>query len=406
MSTNVALGKPVLEANVENPRAATDGVTNNYDRPGYSAFIWPGHLTVDLERPCHLRLIRVLLWNRDQRAYKYRLDLSLDDAVYVEVHDNSNYGARGWQVIVLDPPVKARFIRIDGLHNTNNNKIHILEVEAYEELPVPLKPAAEATVVQPIVEEFAASEEPTPRIESVAQYAEYIGRGRWDEDALFRGQRQDLPLLPRIARPLDFRPKKRLGIAQTEQSMLADFKSRSVPFLSTEVQGELEWLALAQHHGMATRLLDWTANAMAALWFAVERPPAEEKDGTRLDAVVWTVRRRDSDRIRDEERSSPFVLNRTVLFQPRHITPRIVAQSGWFSLHAGGGGGSESSFVALEEDPRYALRVRKLHIVSTSFAVIRRQLDVNGTNGAALYADLPSLCRHIDWQHSFLEDEP
>nr|WP_244166618.1 FRG domain-containing protein [Burkholderia anthina] len=70
-----------------------------------------------------------------------------------------------------------------------------------------------------------------------------------------------------------------------EARMLDEFTRRALPHLEPGQNLEAcDWLALAQQHGMRTRLLDWSGNALAALWFAVRR--AGESGG---DGVVWCL---------------------------------------------------------------------------------------------------------------------
>ena len=95
--------------------------------------------------------------------------------------------------------------------------------------------------------------------------------------------------------------------------MLRLFKEQSLPFLNFTPSNDWEWLALAQHHGLPTRLLDWTTNPLVAAYFAVEK----EHNG---DSAVYAYRTRNFLNISDKP--DPFKTKKFGKFIPSHVTQR------------------------------------------------------------------------------------
>jgi hypothetical protein len=138
---NVALGKPV-EENHTGRELITDGKRTGYSgKQGFCHFYWPGRITVDLRATFSVKCIRVLLWDGDSRLYKYRLLISTDHRAWQVVHEAETTGSNGWQVFRFPAGIPVRYVRVHGLHNTSNSKIHIVEIEVHDSEPDKLEKA-------------------------------------------------------------------------------------------------------------------------------------------------------------------------------------------------------------------------------------------------------------------------
>jgi hypothetical protein len=238
---------------------------------------------------------------------------------------------------------------------------------------------------------------PVKEVGSLPEYLQHIEEQCTGErNVLFRGHTNTKwKLEPKIAR---FRLRTRFTLPTAEAEMLQDFKRQALPHVARELRNDWDWLALAQHHGLPTRLLDWTTNALVALWFAVERPPEDNEKG-----AVWMFFGEPADYADDEKIKDPLSAGRTLIFRPRHLTPRIIAQSGWFTVHKFLPG--RPGFVPLEVNSKQKARLKKIEIPSRFFPALREDLGRCGLNAGTLFGDLNGISKQLAWEFSPLDDE-
>jgi len=232
----------------------------------------------------------------------------------------------------------------------------------------------------------------TPRkvINSAVDLAKIVRSLPDGQRFLFRGQNVNLPPLPRLAREAQKRNLSAEQVLKTEQVMLERFRHESVPFLQgIRPSTDFDWLSLAQHHGLPTRLLDWTSHAMTALWFAVANDPPENVS----EGVVWLLKVEQKNEVKPGDSVKVFELRRTYIFQPFHIDRRIAAQAGWFSIHWYSEG--PRKFFSLDRIRTFKANLDGYAVPKKHFNKIRTELRLLGVTEATLFPDLSGLSAEI-----------
>lgn len=194
------------------------------------------------------------------------------------------------------------------------------------------------------------------------------------EKIIYRGHaNHNWRLIPSIGRyGSDEWSKESLDL---EIKSLEEFKKRSIPYLKVTPKTNIEWLCLMQHHGCATRLLDFTKNPLIALFFASD--PSEATDGEVLIAKYG----RTYENVSDEnlfERSNNFA------YYPPHITERIVGQSGCFV------------YSYKPNAPLNGKQIEAITIPKLEKYTLRRELNELGVSYSSLFPGIDGICKDLN----------
>jgi hypothetical protein len=204
------------------------------------------------------------------------------------------------------------------------------------------------------------------------------------ETTIYRGQRKGYTLLPNICRKGE--PE---SLLINERALITAFKEKAPRCLQVVPKNDVQWLEVAQHHGLHTRLLDWTSDPYIALWFALNK---SEIDNSRPE--VWVMNALKTDVINEGDNTRPFSGTRTKVFRAAFEIPRSKAQNGYFTVfkHVEI---SKNGFVAIEKNKQLKMRISKILIERHAVDRLTKQLNAMGYNEDMLFPDIDKIAASV-----------
>jgi hypothetical protein len=201
----------------------------------------------------------------------------------------------------------------------------------------------------------------------------------------YRGESDPTHLLvPKAGRP-HFAQKK---IKDTD--LFQTWCRHAIAYLDKPITDQWDLLAIAQHHGLATRLLDWTSNPMIAAFFAVT--VSYNSQAQKSESIIFAHYSNHAF-IDKNEYSDPFNCNKGIYrVSPRSIAPRIMRQSGIFTLH-------NPPTAELDKNLPKGDIIMKMIIEPTYLKKFSIELSHYGINKLSMFPDLDGLSSHVNWTY-------
>jgi hypothetical protein len=221
--------------------------------------------------------------------------------------------------------------------------------------------------------------------DSIADFEGFLDKRIRSSHVVFRGQNSSWPLLPYISRVV--RPHH---IIEVERELRKSFRDECVPYVGSLPRNEWDWLALAQHHGVATRMLDWTRDPFIALWFAVRTRPK----GAAYLPEVWVFDPLPENIVSNKENESPFSLPSTKVFVPEPFHPRVAVQQAAFVVfkHLAN---YRNGFCELSKNTMLKQRLERIRFPEDCERRVRTALNRRGYSSFSLFPDLDKVCKKM-----------
>lgn len=200
----------------------------------------------------------------------------------------------------------------------------------------------------------------------------YRGKGRY----MFRGQADcGWDLIPKAGR-LEY-------VSENDLMMFNSWSRRARAYMRDLPESPWGRLAIAQHSGLATRLLDWSLNPLVAVFFAISELPE-------TDAAVYCLNALRERRVVSEKDSFSDIECTSIYVPPAYIQ-RIVGQWGRFTYHP-------DKTTSLDgEDPSRDEWLSVIIIPAKAKPQLRHDLNFYGINDATLFPDLDGISRYLNW---------
>src|SRR4028119_638219 len=191
----------------------------------------------------------------------------------------------------------------------------------------------------------------------------------------------------------------------SEDNCRQDFKLRAYPYLAgsaREPSNDWEYYYVMQHHGLPTRLLDWSESPLVALYFALREATGDtsvavwmmdpwwlnEKVGSLGSRILWSNDAPVAHYLPQPFAEGVVIPAAPIAIEPPHTSRRIAAQKGVFTLHG-------TDRKPLEHQVALAERLVKIVIPQRRVRKIRAELRLAGVTETLVFPELPGLCREL-----------